>query len=142
MRLLVDFNPLNYLLSLYQGESHHLLQERIFFLLLSLFSIHLLNSCKCCSLSESFVKTSPSVLECSFELSEAPAWPVGYACNPVSFTGFCPVRLYAKLRILAHSTQQAAYPHWQSHIKTHTTGLIQQEIIVMTQATLWKSSVP
>lgn len=44
MRLLVDFNPLNYLLSLYQGGSHHLSSpffiEDILSLVLSLF-LHL-----------------------------------------------------------------------------------------------------
>lgn len=48
-------------------------------------------------------------------------------CNPVSFTGFCPVQL-VKLRILAHSTQQAACPHWQSHIRICTVGLIFRKV--------------
>lgn len=48
-------------------------------------------------------------------------------CNPVSFTGFYPVQL-VKLRILAHSTQQAASPHWQSHIKMCTLGLISRKV--------------
>lgn len=47
-----------------------------------------------------------------------------------------------KLRILAHSTQQAAYPHWQSHIKNPHAGLMHQEMTITTLATLRKMKAP
>lgn len=55
--------------------------------------------------------------------------PVTQFHSQVSILSGCMV----KLRTLDHSTQQAAYPHWQNHSK-NPNYLLYQEMIVATLA--------